>query len=70
MESGDGGYNQWRSYERDVRADFQKVFGEEPGALTSFAVFTEGERTLGPLQAWYGPVVLKPVPGAGTAPTR
>ena len=70
VESGDGGYNQWRSYERDVRADFQKAFGEEPGALTSFAVFTEGERNLGPLQAWYGPVVLKPVPGAGTAPTR
>ena len=70
VESGDGGYNQWRSYERDVRTDFQKAFGEEPGALTSFAVFTEGERNLGPLQAWYGPVVLKPGPGSGAAPTR
>ncbi len=70
VESGDGGYNQWRSYERDVRADFQKAFGEEPGALTSFAVFTEGERNLGPLQAWYGPVVLKPGQGSGAAPTR
>ena len=62
VESGDGSYNQWRSYERDVRADFQKAFGEAPGALVSFAVFTEGERSHGPLKAWYGPVVLKPVP--------
>lgn len=70
VESGDGRYNQWLSYERDIRADFQKAFGEAPGALTSFAVFTEGERNLGPLQAWYGPVVLKPLPGAGIAPVR
>ena len=63
VESGDSGYNQWRSYERDVRADFQKAFGEAPGALTSFAVFTEGEQNSGPLQAWYGPVVLIPALG-------
>ena len=62
VESGDGSYNQWRSYERDVRADFQKAFGEAPGALVSFAVFTEGEQSHGPLKAWYGPVVLKPTP--------
>ena len=62
VESGDGSYNQWRNYERDVRADFQKAFGEAPGALVSFAVFTEGERSHGPLKAWYGPVVLKPMP--------
>ena len=62
VESGDSGYNQWRSYERDVRADFYKVFGEAPGALTSFSVFTEGDTNVGPLQAWYGPVVLKPTP--------
>jgi len=60
IESGDQGYNQWRSYERDIRADYRQVFGEEPGALLSFAVFTEGERDLGPLQAWYGPLTLQP----------
>ena len=70
VESGDGGYNQWRSYERDIRADFQKVFGEEPGALLSFAVFTEGERNVGPLQAWYGPVVLRSAPEPVSVPTR
>ncbi len=61
VESGDAAYNQWHSYERDIRADYRKVFGEEPGALASFAVFTEGEKDHGPLQAWYGPVVLLPL---------
>ena len=59
VESGDQGYNQWRSYERDIRADYRKVFGEEPGALLSFAIFTEGEKNIGPLQAWYGPLKLQ-----------
>lgn len=66
VDSGDQGYNRWLSYERDVRADYLKVFGEEPGALLSFAVFTEGERNEGQLQAWYGPVRLEPVTVAGS----
>ena len=61
VNSGDHGYNQWLAYERDVRADYRKAYGEEPGALLSFAVFTEGERSEGPLQAWYGPVKLWPI---------
>jgi hypothetical protein len=60
VDSGDQGYNQWRSYERDIRADYRKAFGEEPGALLSFAVFTEGERNEGKLQAFYGPLQLLP----------
>lgn len=58
VDSGDQGYNQWLNYERDIRADYIKVYGEEPGALLSYAVFTEGERNEGQLQAWYGPVRL------------
>lgn len=58
VNSGDQGYNQWLAYERDIRADYRQAYGEEPGALLSFAVFTEGERNEGPLQAWYGPLKL------------
>lgn len=65
VDSGDQGYNQWLSYERDIRADYRKAFGEEPGALLSFAVFTEGERNKGQLQAFYGPLKLLPAPEAG-----
>lgn len=60
VDSGDQGYNQWLSHERDIRADYRKAFGEEPGALLSFAVFTEGERNEGQLQAFYGPLKLLP----------
>lgn len=66
VDSGDQGYNQWLNYERDIRADYIKVYGEEPGALLSYAVFTEGERNEGQLQAWYGPVRLHPA-GRATA---
>lgn len=61
IDSGDHGYNQWQSYERDIRADYRKAFGEDPGALLSFAVFTEGEKNEGQLQAFYGPLKLLPV---------
>jgi len=60
VDSGDHGYNEWLSYERDIRADYRKAFGEEPGALLSFAVFTEGEKNEGQLQAYYGPLELVP----------
>jgi len=60
VDSGDHGYNQWRSYERDIRADYRKAFGEDPGALLSFAVFTEGEKNEGQLKAYYGPLELVP----------
>ena len=65
VDSGDKGFNEWQSYERDVRADYLKAFGEEPGALLSFAVFTEGERDEGQLQALYGPVKLQSVVASG-----
>jgi hypothetical protein len=65
VDSGDNGYNQWLSYERDIRADYRKAFGEDPGALLSFAVFTEGEKNEGQLQAFYGPLKLVPAAGAG-----
>ena len=60
VNSGDQGYNEWLNYERDIRADYRQVFGEEPGALLSFAVFTEGEKNEGQLQAFYGPLKLLP----------
>ena len=60
VDSGDHGYNEWRSYERDIRADYRRAFGEDPGALLSVAVFTEGEKNEGRLQAFYGPLKLVP----------
>jgi Protein of unknown function (DUF3047) len=59
VESGRGHLNQWMDYERDVRADFEKVFGEAPGALIGIAIMTDSDNTRSQVKAWYGPVRLQ-----------
>jgi hypothetical protein len=56
LESGPAKLNRWLDYERDVRADFIKVFGEEPGALVSIGIMTDTDNTETSTTAWYGPV--------------
>lgn len=59
VESGAGNLGKWLDYERDIRADFIKAFGEEPGALTGIALMTDTDNTQTKATAWYGPVSLK-----------
>ena len=56
MESGSRNLNQWMDYERDIRADFMKAFGEAPGALVSIGIMTDSDNTASTATAWYGPV--------------
>jgi hypothetical protein len=66
LESGPNRLNRWLDYERDIRADFVQVFGEEPGRLIAVGIMTDTDNTRASTQAWYGPVVLGPAaPGAG-----
>lgn len=58
VESGIGNLNQWLDYERDIRADFIKAFGEPPGALVGVALMTDTDNTRSSIRAWYGPVQL------------
>jgi hypothetical protein len=60
IESGPAGLNQWQEYQRDIRADFEKVFGELPGTLMSVGIMTDTDNTGGQARAWYGPVTLAP----------
>lgn len=62
IESGPGGLNRWLDYERDVRADFEKAFGEPPGRLMAVGIMTDSDNTGGSVRAWYGPVQLKRAP--------
>ena len=64
MESGPGKVSQWLEYERDVRADFEKAFGEPPGALVSIGIMTDTDNTRSTATAWYGPVRHVGVKGA------
>jgi hypothetical protein len=58
MESGAAHIKQWRQYERNVRADFEKAFGEAPGALVGMAIMTDSDNTRSHVRAWYGDIRL------------
>lgn len=59
VESGPAHLGQWRSYRRDVRADFEKAFGEAPGALLGLAIMTDTDNTRSAAKAWYGTIHLE-----------
>jgi hypothetical protein len=56
METGAGRLNQWLDYERDVRTDYIKAFGEPPGALLAIGIMTDTDNTGSQAQSWYGPL--------------
>ena len=56
LESGPAHLGQWRSYQRDVRADYRRAFGEDPGALIGVAVVTYSDVTQARAEAWYGEI--------------
>ncbi len=60
MESGAMKLDQWLDYERDIRADFERAFGEAPGALVGVGIMTDSDNTRSTARAWYGPVRLAP----------
>jgi hypothetical protein len=62
IESGSHRLGQWQTYERDVRADFEKAFGEVPGDLVGIGVMTDSDNTKSVARAWYGPVRLTTAP--------
>ena len=61
VESGAARLNQWLDYERDIRADYRRVFGEEPGALVGVGLMTDSDNTRSQAHAWYGPLHFVPV---------
>ncbi len=56
IESGVNNLNQWRDYEQNIKADFERAFGEAPGALLGIALMTDTDNTQSQVQAYYGPV--------------
>ena len=64
VQSGPARLNQWLDYERDIRADYEKAFGEAPGALLTIGIMTDTDNTRSSTTAWYGPVQLGAAPQA------
>jgi hypothetical protein len=63
VESGAQRLNQWLTYERNVREDYVKAFGEPPGALIGIGLMTDSDNTRSHAQAWYGPIQLMSIKG-------
>ncbi|MDQ7743523.1 DUF3047 domain-containing protein [Hydrogenophaga pseudoflava] len=58
VESGAQQVGHWRDYQRNIRADFIRAFGEEPGPLRAVAIMTDTDNTQSSLRAWYGSMTL------------
>ncbi len=62
VESGRKHLNQWRDYERDIRADYEKAYGEAPGALLRVGIMTDSDNTRSQTTAWYGALRFRSAP--------
>jgi len=58
VDSGPTHLGQWREHRRDLVTDFQRAYGEPPGALIGMALMTDSDNTAARAEAWYGPVTF------------
>jgi Protein of unknown function (DUF3047) len=56
VESGEKNLRHWLDYQRNIRADFEKAFGEAPGNLISVGIMTDSDNTKTQTAAAYGKV--------------
>ncbi|MEI8303547.1 MAG: DUF3047 domain-containing protein [Burkholderiales bacterium] len=60
VDSGDDQLKRWRSHERLIYQDFEKVFGERPGRLTKIGILTDTDNTRSTAEALYSDLVITP----------
>lgn len=58
VESGPSKAGQWVNEERDILADYRRVFGEEPPEAGGVAIMTDTDNTGTEATAWYGDITL------------
>ena len=56
VESGPERLGQWLSFKRDVRADYQRLFGGQPGPIIFVGVMTDTNATGTQATAYYGDI--------------
>jgi hypothetical protein len=61
VESGPERAGQWLTEERDILADYRRLFGEEPRELGAIAIMTDTDNTGGEATAWYGDITISAV---------
>lgn len=58
VETGPERARSWLRYERNVVEDYRSVFGEDPGAIESVGVITDGDDLRLDVETWYGDIRL------------
>lgn len=58
VDSGSRHTNSWRCHERDLRADYRKAFGTDPGKVIAVGLMTDTDNTKSRAESWYGDIVL------------
>jgi hypothetical protein len=56
------GHPTWREFRRNLRDDYRRAFGDEPGRLLGWGVMTDSDNTRSRAEAVYGPVRFSPPP--------
>lgn len=60
VERGPDGVGQWRTYRRDIVADFERAYGAPPGRLVAIGVMSDSDNTKQVSRGWYGDIRLLP----------
>jgi hypothetical protein len=61
VESGPAKAGQWVTEQRDILADYHRLFGNEPGELGAVAIMTDTDNTGSEAIAWYGEITLSTI---------
>ncbi|WP_454765066.1 DUF3047 domain-containing protein [Cupriavidus campinensis] len=59
VDSGSRHTNSWRCHERDLRADYRKAFGTDPGKVIAVGLMTDTDNTKSRAESWYGDIELE-----------
>lgn len=58
VESGNSRVGQWVTEERDILADYRRLFGGEPRGIGAIAIMTDTDNTGAEATAWYGDITI------------
>lgn len=71
VESGPEHVGQWVTEKRNVYEDYRRVFGEEPGRITTIGIITDTDATSQKTEGYYGDIAFlaaEPANGEGAEP--
>jgi len=66
VESGPARLSEWRTYERNVAADYTALFGRQPPRVGKVAVMVDSNDTRGEAEALFGDLIFARTPQGGT----